>query len=250
MSQRRSLITDTFPTSSSKHWQTFPSGNVWLFPVSLPVELPGTWAWSMFVITRLSCCMMPLFLTNSICCFLCDSQPTPRSASTHLELGACPSISLFSTPPLPLLLLTLQSPPLLLTPLAFSLSSHSLFRPLLSILDNLPSASARPLLLFSFRPPPPPLLLLLHPPESLSSMAGQDLLCRTCLFLRRAEFQVHSSIQSWPQPLKAEVCRARIILTVTVCLHTKLLLSTVQTCRLSYTQLMTVANNLNDLLFI
>ncbi len=154
--------------------------------------------------------------TNGICCILCESQPTPRSASIRLELGGHLSISLFSTPLL--LLLLLQSP------LAFSLSTHSpspLSQHLRSIPDNLPSASACPPLhlpiLLSFRPPPPPFPLL-RPPERLSSMAGQDLLCRTCLFLHRADSQVHNLTPTpgWSPPLREQVCMALIILTVTV----------------------------------
>lgn len=129
------------------------------------------------------------FITYSMCCILCESQPTPRSASIHLDLGGRLPISLFSTPPL---LLLLQSPP------AFSLSTHS--QHLRSIPDNLPSANACPPLLppilLSFPPPPPPFPLL-PPPERLSSMAGQDLLC---LFLHRVESQVHS----WSPSLKGE----------------------------------------------
>lgn len=156
------------------------------------------------------------YFTNTICVILCDSQPTPRSASTHLELGKCLSISLFSTPLL-LLLLLLQSP------LAFSLSTHSpspLSQHLRSIPDNLPSASACPSLLppilLSFQLPPLPPFPLCRPLERLSSMAVQDLLCRTCLLLllHRAESQVHSMTLTpgWSPPLREQVCMALIIL--------------------------------------
>lgn len=155
---------------------------------------PMSWTWS-----ALACSLSHVWpvawydsLTASV--VSCDSQPTPRSTSTHLELGGCLSISLFSIPPL-------QSHHLLLTPLAFSLSTHSsplLSHPLLSM-DHLLLASVRHLLLLSFHPPPPSPLLLLRPPESLSSMAGQGLLCHTWLILCQAEFQVHSLTWSWSQ---------------------------------------------------
>lgn len=136
--------------------------------------------------------------SNSICVILCDSQPTPRSTSTHLELGESLSISLYSTPLLlystPLLLLLF----LLLSPLDFSLSTPNpspLSKCLWSFPGNLPSASACPPLL-------PPIILsflsspllpfLLRPPVLLSSTVVQDLLCRTCLLLHRVESQVHS----------------------------------------------------------
>lgn len=141
---------------------------------------------------RLSSCMS--FFTNSICIILCDSQLTPRSTSTRLELGECLSISLFSTP----LLLLLQSP------LVFFLSTHSpspLSQHLRSIPDNLPSASACPPLLLPIilsiqTPPLPRPFLFLCLPEHLSSMAVQDLLCRICPHLHRAESQVHSMTQT------------------------------------------------------
>lgn len=170
----------------------------------------------------LCCCMMQLF-TNSLCCSLCDSQPTPRSTNIHLELGGRLSISLFSTPLLLLLLLPHLplSPPPLHTPLAFSRSTHSpspLSKHLRTIPGSLPSASACPPLLppflLSFRQPPPPFTLL-RPPERLSSMAGQDLLCRTCHLLHRAESQVHSFPLSCSPPLGEQVCMSLVVFTQT-----------------------------------
>lgn len=136
-----------------------------------------------------TCCMIEFHLVF-VSVIPCDWQPTPRSASTNLELEECLSISLSST--LPVLLLSLQrSPPAFsLTTLSPSrLSQHLRFTP-----GSLPSASAFPPLLppilLSFRPHPPPLFLPLHPAGHLSSTAAQDLLCRTCRLLHRVESQV------------------------------------------------------------
>lgn len=156
--------------------------------------------------------------TNSVSFVLGDSQPTLRSASTHLELVGCLSISLFSTPPLLLLLRSLLASSL------STLSPSPLSRHLRSIPDSLLSASACPPLLppilLSFQPPPllPPSLLR-RPPEHLSSMAVQDLLCRTCLLLllQRAESQVHSLslTPGWSPPPREQVCMAPITLKQT-----------------------------------
>lgn len=172
------------------------------------------WACRVVVsISRLYCCMIVFHLVfNSISVISCDSQPTPRSASTNLELGKCLSISLSST--LLLLLLFLQW-----NPLAFSLTTLSpspLSKHLQFITESLPSASAFPLLLplilLSFHLYPPLLFLLLRPVGHLSSMAVQDLPYHICRLLHRVESQVLCMTPGWFPPFREQVCVILIIL--------------------------------------
>lgn len=160
------------------------------------------------------CCMIVFLLVfNSVCVISCDSQPTPRSACTSLELGECLSISLSSTLLL-LLLLQRSLQAFSLTTLSPSpLSKHLRFTP-----DSLPSASAfpplLPLTLLSFHLRPPLLFLLLRPVGHLSSTAVQDLPCRTCRLLHPVESQVLCMTQTPGcfRPLREQVCMSLIIL--------------------------------------
>lgn len=151
---------------------------------------------------------------NSISVISCDSQPTPRSASTNLELGECLSISLSST--LLVLPLFLQR-----SPLAFSLTTLSpspLSKHLRFIPDSLPSASAfpplLPLILLFFHLHPPLLFLLRRPVGHLFSTAVQDLPYHICHLLHPVESQVLCMTQTpgWFPPLREQVCMILIIL--------------------------------------